>query len=539
MSEPTVKSETASRAGESRAGAQTRGVPSPAPSGHDVGNKADHQKHLSTDHLLKNLKGRTISGGLVTVISQGFQFALNMASLTILARLLTPRDFGLVAMVMTIMSFLQVFKDAGLSAATVQKEGITQAQVSNLFWVNIGLSGAVTLCVACSAPLIAWFYGEPRLIPITLALSLTFVLSGSSVQHLALLNRRMQFKTIALIQVGSMSIGVAIGLGMAWLNYGYWSLVGLNMGTALSTFAFTWMFSPWRPQFFTRRSKTRPLLNFGASLAAGTFLHNLSRGTDSLLVGRFFGADAIGIYSRGTVLLIRPLDQIMVALNSVFVPALSRLQTQPERYRLAFLKVFEAIALVSFPLTALLLALAHPLTLVLLGPKWDKAAVIFACFTLVAVFYPLNNVASWLFATQGRGRESLVGFSISSVIAVMSFVVGLPFGPAGIAGSYSIACLVLLLPIRFYIAGRRGPVNTADLWIGFLRYLPLWIVVWVVTGLMRATVANASPFKQLILCAPVGLGATVIFLCLIAPYRRRAVALLGAFGDFKKFRGRA
>jgi len=537
MSEPTVKSETPPSAGEGRGGAETLGAPLPARGGLEVRNVADHQKHLCTDHLMQNLKGRTVSSGLVTVTSQGLQFVLNMVSITILARMLTQEDFGLVAMVMTIMGFLQVFKDAGLSAATIQKEGITHAQVSNLFWVNMALSGSITLCVACSAPLIAWFYHhETRLIPITLALSLTFLLSGSSAQHLALLNRRMQFQRVAVVQLGAMCIGVAIGVIMAWLKYGYWSLVGLNLGTAVATFALTWTLSPWRPQAFTPRSKTRPLLNFGASLAGGTFLHTLSRGTDSLLVGRFFGADAIGIYSRGSVLLTRPLDQIMASLNSVFVPALSRLQTQPERYRKAFLNAFEAIALVSFPMTALFLALAHPLTLLVLGPKWDEAAIIFASFTLVAVFYPLNNMASWLFSTQGRGHESLVGYTISSTIAVLSFVAGLPFGPAGVARSYSIACLVLLLPIRFYIAGRRGPVNTANLWVGFLRYLPVWFVVWGVTSLMMSAVPNASPFKQVIICAPVGLLAGLSFLCLIAPYRRRAVALFAAMGEFKKFR---
>jgi PST family polysaccharide transporter len=310
----------------------------------------------------------------------------------------------------------------------------------------------------------------------------------------------------------------------------------MNLGIAISTFVLTWLLSPWRPQFFTPRSNTRPLLNFGANLAAGGFLHSLSRNTDGLLVGRFFGAAAFGLYSRGTVLVSRPLDQIFAALNPVFVPTLSRLQNQPERYRAAFLNVFEAIALISFPFTAAVLALAHPLTLVVLGPHWDKAAVIFAGFTLVAVFYPLNNVASWLFSTQGRGQEALTGFTISSTITVLSFVIGLRFGPAGVAWSYSIACLLLLLPIRFHIAGRRGPVNEKDLWIGFLRYLPLWFAVWAATSLMRSTMSDASPYLQVLICAPVGLAAGAIFVGAIASYRRRAVALLGALKDFKKFR---
>src|SRR5438552_14678532 len=120
-----------------------------------------HEKHLRTDHLLADLKGRTISGAFITIAAQGAQLLLNLAYIMVLARLLTPRDFGLFAMVTAVMGYLRVFKDAGLSTATVQREGITQAQVSNLFWINVGLSGAITLLLAACSPLVAWFYREP------------------------------------------------------------------------------------------------------------------------------------------------------------------------------------------------------------------------------------------------------------------------------------------------------------------------------------------------------------------------------------------
>jgi len=144
----------------------------------------------------------------------------------ILARLLTPHDFGLVAMVTTVTSFLRVFKDAGLSIATVQRERITHAQVSNLFWINIAVSILGTLILAASAPVIARFYHNPRLITITLLLSTTFLISGSTIQHQALLKRQMRFKALALIEVGSMAVGVLIGILMALRGYRYWSLVG-------------------------------------------------------------------------------------------------------------------------------------------------------------------------------------------------------------------------------------------------------------------------------------------------------------------------
>src|SRR6266849_2270961 len=155
-----------------------------------------NDKHLGTDHLLSDLKGRTISGAFITIVAQGAQFLLSLVSIMVLARLLTPKDFGLFAMVTTVIGYLRVFKDAGLSTATVQREGITHAQVSNLCWINVAVSGAITLILAAGAPVIAWFYREPRLVPITLVLSSTFYLGGLTVQHNALLNRQMRFKAI-------------------------------------------------------------------------------------------------------------------------------------------------------------------------------------------------------------------------------------------------------------------------------------------------------------------------------------------------------
>src|SRR5438876_1536049 len=181
-----------------------------------------HEKHLRTDHLLADLKGRTISGAFITIAAQGAQLLLNLASIMVLARLLTPKDFGLFAMVTTVMGYLRVFKDAGLSTATIQRAGITQAPVSNLFWINVVMSGAIGLIFAASAPLVAWFYREPRLIPITVILSSTFLLSGLTIQHTALLNRQMRFKALALIQVGPILIGVALSVGMALPNYNSW-----------------------------------------------------------------------------------------------------------------------------------------------------------------------------------------------------------------------------------------------------------------------------------------------------------------------------
>src|SRR2546421_1330421 len=214
----TIDLSSAAKGGEARA---VLSGPSPAAS--------TSEQHFATGHLLPNLRQRTISSGLITTAAQGTQFFLNLAYIMVVARLLVPQDFGLVAMVTTMMGFLRIFQDAGLSTATVERQEITHVQVSNLFWVNVVVGGAITVLIAASAPAIAWFFREPRLVRITLVLSLTFVLASSAVQHIALLNRQMRFKVIAVIDIVSMFVGYLIGIGMAGSGYGHLAFVGTSV----------------------------------------------------------------------------------------------------------------------------------------------------------------------------------------------------------------------------------------------------------------------------------------------------------------------
>lgn len=495
-----------------------------------------NQEHFKTDHLLSNLTKHTISSGAITILAQAAKFVLTLVSTITLARLLTPRDFGLVAMATTVTGFLRVFKDAGLSIATVQRERITQAQVSNLFWINVAVSVVCGLIVAASAPAIAWFYRNPALVGVTLLLSTTFLISGSTVQHQALLRRQMRFKALAVIEAGSMVVGVLIGILMALLGYRYWSLAGSSVSMETTGFLLTWYLSRWRPQLPTRRSGIGPLVSFGANRTASSFISSLVAGSDGLLIGRFYGPMALGLYSRAAALLTRPLDQFLAPINAAFMPALCRLQSQPARYRSTFLQLYETVVVMGFLFTGIFLALARPVVLVLLGPKWEQAAVIFGGFTIGALCAPIINACFWLFDSQARGRDLLVTQLVSCCVTFTSYIAGLPFGPAGVAIAISIASLFVRLPMYYYFCGRRGPVTTADLWMGFLRHLPLWAVVFLVTWLTRVQVANWAPFAQLLICAPAGALAGATLICTFRPQRQVATQLLRTLRELKKNR---
>jgi PST family polysaccharide transporter len=301
----------------------------------------------------------------------------------------------------------------------------------------------------------------------------------------------------------------------------------------LVTLILSWYFSSWRPQLPKRGTETRSLLHFGAHLTASSFLWSLASGSDGLLIGRVYGPGSLGLYSRAGALLMRPIQQFMPAIESVFVPTLARLQSQPERYRRTILMAYDVIAVASFLFGGLLFSLAHPLTLVVLGQKWEAAYPIFASLTFAAICMPVGSVSTWLLTSQGRGRDFLVLSSSTSFLTIVFFLVGLQFGPVGVAISYSAFYMIVILPVGYHIAGRRGPVTAGDLWGHFFAQFPVWIVMCIVTWLTRSMVLNAAPWEQLAICVPVSLLVGTGFIFVYPPSRRAAQNLFRALQEFK------
>src|SRR5882724_781270 len=193
------------------------------------------------------LKQRSVRGGAVALLAQGLAFVLQTGSTVVLARLLSPEDFGLQGMVVVMTGFLGLFRDAGLSVASVQREVLTHEQTSTLFWINVAVGAFLTIAAASMGPLLVGFYHEPRLLSIAIASAAAFLFNSLAVQHRALLNRAMRFVTIAKIDLLALAVGATTGVTMAVLGCGYWALVGLAVSGPLVTAAAVWMAMPWRP----------------------------------------------------------------------------------------------------------------------------------------------------------------------------------------------------------------------------------------------------------------------------------------------------
>ena len=400
--------------------------------------------------------------------AQVIKFLLQTGSTVVLARLLTPQDYGLIAMVTAITGFVALFKDMGLSMATIQKAEINHSQVSTLFWINVAVSLVLALILAVVAPVISWFYGEPRLTWITLALAGTFIFSGLTVQHQALLRRQMRFSVLAVIEIVSMCIGIIAAIVLAWYGAGYWALVGSSAVSSVSGVALVWTFCGWRPGLPVRRAGIRSMIAFGGHLTGFNVVNYFARNFDNILLGRFCGASVLGLYSRAYNIMMLPITQVREPLNAVAIPALSHIQNEPVRYKKYYIKLVTLLAFITMPLTVFLFVCADEIIGLLLGHQWSGAVNIFKILCIAAFIQPVGTTWGLVLVSLGQSKRYLTWGIVNSIVIVISFVLGLPWGAIGVAAAYTIASYVLLGPTLWY-SFRRTPISITDFFSAIFR----------------------------------------------------------------------
>ncbi len=402
---------------------------------------------FDTEYLKADLKGRSVRGGAVTMAAQGVRFFLQMASTVVLARLLTPQDFGLIAMVTSVTGFVVMFKDMGLSMATVQKAEINHGQISTLFWINVALSLGVMLVIAALAPVIAWFYGEPRLTWITLALAGAIIFGGFTVQHQALLRRQMRFGILALIGIISMLVGIVAAIIAAWYGAGYWALVIMRLaGTIVGAIA-VWVACGWRPGLPVRRSGVREMLAFGGNLTGFNIVNYFARNLDNILIGWRWGSGPLGLYSKAYGLLMLPIRQINAPLSAVAVPALSRLQEEPSKFRSYYRKGLTLTVMLGMPIVVFLFVVADKAILIVLGEQWSEAVPIFRILGVAAFVGTTTGAGSgWVFVALGNVHRQFLSGVVHTVFLTISFAIGLRWGAIGVAAAFSIISVLWRIP---------------------------------------------------------------------------------------------
>jgi PST family polysaccharide transporter len=423
----------------------------------------DASSELNTDHLLAGLGTRSIRGGLVTFGAQAFKLLLQTVTIVILARLLPPSAFGLIAMVAALNTILDLVKELGLSAATIRKPDITQAEITALFWVNAAAGGLITAALFAGAPLIAAFYHQPELTALTRWLSLGFLLSGLTVQHWALLRRQMRFTAAVTIDTGGEIIGFAVAIILARAGAGYWALVAQRLTASALVLIGSWSLCAWRPGAPRQTAGIGALLRFGLSVTGVNVAAAISRSIDQVLVGWLWGANTLGFYERAAKLLLTPLNNINAPLYAVAMPGLSRIDHQAERYRRAFCAILEKLAMIVIPGALFVAATADWVVRILLGPQWQAAIPLVTCFAVIGAYQPLIQAVGLLYLTQSRSREMVRAAMIDTILCVMGVIAGLPFGVTFVAASLAAIGATLRAPAAFWLSSRRGPVGLGDI----------------------------------------------------------------------------
>jgi PST family polysaccharide transporter len=463
----------------------------------------------------RDLKGRTMRGALVSTAGQGANFVTRIGSMVVLARLLTVEDFGLVAMVIACTGFLDIFRDFGLSMAAVQRTSISQAQQSTLFWINLAIGLLLAALCALAAPFLVAFYHEPRLLWIAVVIGLGFVFNGASAQHRALLQRQMRFTVLTTLEVVSLIVSTSVGVGMAATGQGYWALVAMNVCPPAVSAAGVWAIAQWMPSRPHWGTDMRSLLGYGGIATLDGVITFITYNADKVLLGRFWGSQALGIYGRAYQLVNTPTSNLNSTIALVVFPALSRLQNDPERLRSYFLKGYGLFLSLVMPITFGCALCADELVRVFLGSKWEVAAPAVRLLAPTILTFGLLNPLAWLLFSTGKAARSFyIGLMIAAVV-ILGQLIGLPYGPTGVAAGLSVTTGLVVLPVIFW-ATHRMPVTAGDTLKEILRPLSACLIAAAfVLACSSFIYSMGSPLLRLFAENSVLFGVYFIVLCFV------------------------
>jgi len=461
------------------------------------------------------LGAAAVRGGSWVLFAQATSTGVRAVSTIVLARLLLPADFGLYAMVVAVTSGLLIFKDLGLCDAVIQWPGLTDRQVSSLFWVNLGISIVVALCLAAASPVLTWFYHEPRVAGIVIVGSLTIILGALSAQHLALLKRSMLFAGVSKLLMIAAVVSNVGAVVLAWRGAGYWALVLRDLINEAVTAIGAWILCGWRPHKPSRHSGIRPMLVFGGHSITSFIIRRTTRNLDRTLLGWKFGPVVTGYYHMAFELAAMFTSLITEPLRNVAVSTLSRLREQPQRFIQHYLKAIGGVAIVCFAASAVLVAASGDLVAIFWGPRWQPAGDILRILGLsagVSAIY-LSNI--WLHFSLGRA-DRMAGWTIVEVALIGAAVIcGLRFGAEGVAWGYTVSMFILCVS-GLWFAGRPVGLTVRDTIAALWRpavaaAIAAWLCWYLV---LKMTFVQVHASRMVLFCASFGLVYTWFILML-------------------------
>lgn len=407
--------------------------------------------------LGRSLSTTAARGGAVTAGLQGTRIALQLLGLVVLARLLEPADYGLVAMVAVFVTLGEILRDFGLSSAAVRAPSLSTAERDNLFWTNTAIGGVLCILAVAGSGAVASLYNEPRVEPIAAAIGVVFLLNGASTQYRAGLQREMQFLRLGGADLLGQGLGLAVAIALALMGFGYWALVAQVLSQAGVVLLLLIIFSRWLPGGIHRKAPIRSFVSFGWWLVGSQLVSYVGSNIDTFMVGRLFGAEPLGIYSRAYQMVTVPLSQVQYPATTVALPVLARVQDDQDAFDRYLQRGQQLLGYTLIPILALIIGLAEPIVDLVLGDRWAEATPYLRLFAIAGIMTTLPSVGYWAYLSRAATRR-LFHFTILSVgLRIVCVLIGSRFGVIGVAVGFAVAP-TLSWPLSLWWLSRTMPV---------------------------------------------------------------------------------
>jgi O-antigen/teichoic acid export membrane protein len=462
--------------------------------------------------MAPNLRQNIGSGITWNFANQIIAGTLQFAVMIILARLLTPHDYGVIGLVLTFTGFAAIFVDLGLTPAVVQKQDITQTELSTVFWTNNAIGWIILALFWMLAEPIARFYKEPVLIWVTRITAFSFVLTPLISLPRALLQRKLRFRTLAKVNVAALVVSSGVAMYFAAKGFGYWSLVAQTLAVSCATALFLWWAVKWHPSFTFSGIALHGFFGFSGYLSAGQIVGYWSRNLDKLMLGRMAGTAELGLYTRGYTLMLLPVEQISKVIDPVLFPAYSTIQHDRHEIAQIYLKITRLVALVTFPVCFGLWAVAEPAVLTILGERWRDTIPIVKVLCPLGAIQSILYLNSSLYLSQGRTRRALVVRVVSTAALAVVFYFGLKTGGLmGMVWGY-FAFSIVASPFIYLVAATLVNLHLSDMLKNLSGVIAATFLMSAGVVCFRSLVGGFGNIVQLLIL--VTLGATIYVMSL-------------------------
>jgi O-antigen/teichoic acid export membrane protein len=464
---------------------------------------------VSTDHL----QDRVRLGVRWKVVSQAYTQVIRFTMAIILARAVTPHEYGVVAMAGVFVALVLIFSDLALGSALVQREDVRREHVTSVFWLTTGLGVLLTVIAVAASPVVAAFYGEPQVTPVFAVLATTFAITALGATPAALLERRMDFRNLELRQMQAVTVAAAVSLVSVLAGLGLWAVVAQQVALAVVSTLLYWLYARFRPGFRVARWALHDVAGFSARVFGTRIVFYAERNVDNALIGRYIGAAGLGAYAAAYNVMLIPLERIAGPLQGVFYPVVSRMQDDLPRMGRTWLRANRLIGAVTVP-TMLCVAIAgQDLVRVVLGPNWAAAGPVVQVLAWVGLHQSLARLNSSVLQAVNRTGDLLRYAVVSVVASVTAFVVGVSFGILGVAVAYAIATTIVA-PYYALMVTRAVGLSLRDVLRSLRGVIETGVLVAVAAALVRAAVADAGGGPAARLAVVIATGALLTVPCL-------------------------